>query len=67
MSKRKLITLLIIVVLVTNAITFTLTNLMSVTFNNKAYIPKAEYDRLKSVMTNFLRSSMLKNILRITI
>ncbi|NLY86609.1 MAG: S41 family peptidase [Tissierellia bacterium] len=53
MSKRKLITLLIIVVLVTNAITFTLTNLMSVTFNNKAYIPKAEYDRLKSVYDQF--------------
>lgn len=53
MSKRKLITLLIIVVLVTNAITFTLTNLMSVTFNNKAYIPKAEYDRLKSIYDQF--------------
>ncbi len=53
MSKRKFITLLIIVVIVTNAITFTATNFLSISFRNKAYIPKAEYERLKSVYEQF--------------
>lgn len=53
MSKKKTITLLVIVVIVTNAITFGLTNLMSVSFNNKMYIPKREYDQLTSVYKDY--------------
>lgn len=53
MTKKKVIGLLIIVVLITNTITFGLTNLMSIKFKNKAYIPRMEYDRLKSVYNQF--------------
>ena len=53
MSKKKNITLLVIVVIVTNTITFGLTNLMSVNLNNKMYIPKVEYDQLTSVYNDY--------------
>lgn len=53
MSKRRVATLIVIIVLVTNVITFGLTNLMSTTFNNKAYIPVVEYNKLKSVYNEF--------------
>ncbi|HZK32862.1 MAG TPA: S41 family peptidase, partial [Tissierellaceae bacterium] len=41
------------IVLVTNGITFGLSNLMSTTINNKAYIPLVEYNKLKSVYNEF--------------
>lgn len=53
MSKKKIITLLVIIVLVTNTITFGLTNLMSVNLNTKMYIPKREYDQLTSVYKEY--------------
>lgn len=53
MSKKKVITLMVVLLLITNVVTFGLTNLVSVTFNNKAYIPKAEYNKLKSVYNEF--------------
>ncbi|MCK9443696.1 MAG: S41 family peptidase [Tissierellaceae bacterium] len=53
MTKKRVIGLLIIVVLITNTITFGLTNLMSIKFKNKAYIPRMEYDRLRSVYNQF--------------
>ena len=71
MSKKKTITLLVIVVLITNTITFGLTNLMSVNLNNKMYIPKAEYDQLTSIykdyskimgVEGFIKENYLKDI-----
>lgn len=53
MSKKKTITLLVIVVLITNTITFGLTNLMSVSLNNKMYMPKEEYDKLTSIYKDY--------------
>ncbi|WMM23728.1 S41 family peptidase [Tissierella sp. MB52-C2] len=53
MSKKKVITLMVVLLLITNIATFGLTNLMSVSFNNKAYIPLAEYRQLKSVYNEF--------------
>ncbi|MFA5577378.1 MAG: S41 family peptidase [Tissierellaceae bacterium] len=53
MTKKKVIGLIIIVVLITNTITFGLTNLLSIRFNNKAFIPRLEYDRLRSVYNQF--------------
>ena len=53
MSKKKVITLMVVLLLITNITTFGLTNLMSVSFNNKAYIPLAEYRQLKSVYNEF--------------
>ena len=60
MSKKRSIPFLIIVVLITNLITFGLTNLASVVFNNKAYIPKAEYNNLKAVYNRFSKVLMVE-------
>ena len=55
---------MVIVVLLTNVITFGLTNLLSVTFNNKAYIPKAEYNKLKSVYEQFSKVLYVENYVK---
>lgn len=64
MSKKKVITLMVVLLLVTNVITFGLTNLMSVTFNNKAYISKDEYSRLKSVYNEFSKVIAVENYVK---
>ena len=53
MSKKRVAVLIVVIVLVTNGITFGLSNLMSTTINNKAYIPLVEYNKLKSVYNEF--------------
>lgn len=71
MSKKKTITLLVIIVLVTNIITFGLTNLIGVSLNTKMYIPKREYDQLTSVykeyskiigVENYIKENYLKDV-----
>lgn len=64
MSKKKVTTLVVIVVLVTNLMTFGLTNLMSTTFNNKAYVPLAEYNRLKYVYNEFSKVMKVENYIQ---
>ena len=64
MSKKKVISLMVVLLLITNIITFGLTNLMSVTFNNKAYIPKAEYNQLKSIYNNFSKVIAVENYVK---
>lgn len=64
MSKKKYITLLVIVVLITNAITFTAVNFLSVRFNNKAYIPKSEYEKLKSVYNEYSKVLYVENYIK---
>lgn len=53
MSKKRVITLVVILIIVTNTLTFGLTNLMSVSFNNKSFIPNREYEHLKRVNDNY--------------
>lgn len=53
MSKKKVVALIIVIVLITNGLTFGLTNILGVKFNNKAYVPVAEYNNLKSVYNEF--------------
>lgn len=64
MSKKKVITLIVVLLLITNAITFSLTNLMSITFSNKAYIPLAEYNKLKSVYNEFSKVIAVENYVK---
>ena len=64
MSKKKAITLMVVVILITNIITFGLTNLMSVTFNNKAYVPVGEYNRLKSVYNEYSKVIQVENYIK---
>lgn len=64
MSKKRVAILLIVVVLITNVLTFGLTNLMSVTFNNKAYVSLPEYNRLKSVYNEYSKVNSVKNYVK---
>ncbi|MBU5313921.1 S41 family peptidase [Tissierella carlieri] len=64
MSKKKVITLMVVLLLITNAITFGLTNLMSITFNNKAYVPLAEYNKLKSIYNEFSKVMAVENYVK---
>lgn len=64
MSKRRVITIFVISLLITNVLTFGLTNLMSVTFNNKAYVPLAEYNTLKSVYDDYSKVIGVKNYVK---
>ena len=64
MSKKKVITLMVVLLLITNLATFGLTNLMSVSFNNKAYIPLAEYRQLKSVYNEFSKVIAVENYVK---
>lgn len=61
MSKKKVLILLLAVVIVTNIFTFGITNLMSVTFNNKAYVSLPEYNKLKSVYDEYSKVISVKN------
>ena len=53
MSKKRVAVLIVVIVLITNGITFGLTNLLSIKLNNKACIPVGEYNKLKSVYSEF--------------
>lgn len=64
MSKKRAITLMVVAVLITNIITFGLTNLVSVRFNNKAYIPVVEYNRLKSVLNEYSKVIRVENYIK---
>ena len=61
MSKRKAITIMVIVVLITNLLTFSFTNLMTLSFNDKVVVPKAEYDRLADVFENYSKIMSVKD------
>lgn len=53
MSKKKTILIVVILLIVTNIFTFSLTNLMTLRFNDKIVIPKEEYQYLKGVYEEF--------------
>lgn len=60
MSRRKTITLVVVLVLVTNLITFGLSNFTSITFKDKAHIPVEEYNALKSVYQEFSKVMLVE-------
>ncbi|WP_313756108.1 S41 family peptidase [Tissierella sp.] len=64
MSKKQVIRLMVVLLIVTNIITFGLTNLMSVTFSNKAYIPLVEYNKLKSVYNEFSKVMVVEDYVK---
>lgn len=61
MSKRKAIIIMVILVLITNLLTFSFTNLMTLRFNDKVVVPKAEYDRLADVFKNYSKIMSVKD------
>ncbi|MSS42531.1 S41 family peptidase [Anaerosalibacter bizertensis] len=69
MSKKKATTFTIILVLVTNIATFTISNLVPIPLNKKVIIPKNEYEELSSVYKKYskvmtIEESIKKNFLK---
>lgn len=69
MSKKRAIVIMVILLLITNIFTFSLTNLMTLRFNDKIVIPRDEYQYLRNVYDEFskimsIREYVNKNYLR---
>lgn len=69
MSKKKATTFTIILVLVTNIATFTISNLLPIPLNKKVIIPKNEYEELSAVYKKYskamtIEESIKKNFLK---
>lgn len=64
MSKKRNITLVVILVLVTNIITFGLTNLLTIKYNDKVIIPTSEYEQLMSSYRKYSKVMGLENYIK---
>lgn len=64
MSRKKTITLVVILIIVTNTITFGLGNVMGVALNTKMYIPKREYEQLASVYEKYSKITGVENYIK---
>ncbi len=53
MSKKKAIAIMVVLVILSSVLTFTLSNMMALQVGGKVIIPKAEYTELKSMYTDF--------------
>ena len=71
MSKKRLITFFVIILLLTNIITFSLSNTISLQTNSKVVIPKSDYEYLKSnaeefskikIVESFIKENYLKDV-----
>lgn len=61
MSKKKAIIMMVVVVLITNVLTFSLTNLLTLTFDGKVVVPKGDYDNLSNKNEDFSKIISIKN------
>ncbi len=61
MSKKRNLAVFLVILLITNILTFGLTNLASIKFNNKIYIPVLEYNKLRSIQNKFSKVLMIEN------
>lgn len=61
MSKRKAITLMVILVLVTNVITFSVTNLLSIDFKQNALVPNNSSSKIQSIK-NYIENNYLREV-----
>ncbi|WFA09145.1 S41 family peptidase [Tissierella sp. Yu-01] len=53
MSNKKPIMIVIVLLIITNIITFSITNLVTLSFNDKVVIPKTQYEQLKDIYEDF--------------
>lgn len=64
MSNKRRVTLVVALLIVTNVITFGLTNIMAIQFNGKVVLPKAEYEELYSVYKNFSKILYVEDMVK---
>ncbi len=53
MSKKKAIAIMVVLVIITSVLTFTLSNMLALQVGSKVVIPKAEYSELTSIYKDF--------------
>ena len=61
MSKKRVITLVVILILLTNIFTFSLTNMVTIKYKDKVIIPTKEYDQLTSSYRKYSKAIGLEN------
>lgn len=64
MGKRRNIIFVIILLILTNVITFGLTNVLTLKFDNRVIIPRDEYEQLYSNYMDYSKVSYVENIIR---
>lgn len=63
MSKRKITVIFLILLIVSNLITFGFTNLATIQMNERVIIPRGEYEEIYSVYKDFSKILVLKNLI----
>ncbi|MEW8973500.1 MAG: S41 family peptidase [Tissierellaceae bacterium] len=64
MSNKKNTTILVILLIITNIITFGLTNIMTVQFNRKVILPREEYEELYSTYKDFSKVLYVEDMVK---
>ncbi len=64
MSNKRTTRILVILLIVTNIITFGLTNVLTLQFNNKVILPKKEYEELYSTYKDFSKVLYIESIIK---
>ncbi|MDR7871266.1 MAG: S41 family peptidase [Tissierellaceae bacterium] len=64
MGKKKSVLFVIVLLVLTNAITFGLTNILTLQFDNRVIIPRGEYEQLYSTYMDYSKVSYVENIVR---
>lgn len=64
MSKKRLIVFFVIVLILTNITTFSLSNSLSLQLNSKVVIPKTDYDYLKSTAKEFSKVQLVESLIK---
>lgn len=64
MSKKRMITFFVIILLLTNLTTFSLSNTLSLEFNSKVVLPRNEYDYLKSTAEEFSKVQLVESLIK---
>lgn len=64
MGKKKHLLFFVVILILTNVITFGLTNVMTLQFDNRVIIPRGEYEQLYSTYQDYSKVSYVENIVR---
>lgn len=64
MSKKKLITLFVIIIILTNVLTFGLSNKLALQFDSKVVVPRNKYEYLTSTAEEFSKVQIVESIIR---
>lgn len=64
MSRKRRTTFLVVLLVATNVLTFTLTNMFSIPLKNKVIVPKSEYEELAATAKRYSKVSTLESFIR---